>query len=143
VCEVTLDVGLGTFRPVKAENVSEHKMHSERFTISADAAEAVNRAKKEGGRVVAAGTTSVRVLESAASAKGEVRPCSGETDIFIYPGYEFKIADAMITNFHLPCSTLVMLISAFLGREKTLELYGIAVRERYRFFSFGDACLFL
>ena len=143
VCEVLLHVGLGTFRPVKEENVLDHKMHSEYFEISDETAEIINKAKADGRRVIAVGTTSVRVLESAATKKGHLEGKKGDTDIFIYPGYEFKIIDGLITNFHLPESTLIMLVSAFLTREKTLELYKHAVEEKYRFFSFGDACLFL
>jgi S-adenosylmethionine:tRNA ribosyltransferase-isomerase len=140
--EVLLHIGLSTFRPVKAENISEHKMHEEYYEISADAAERINRAKKEGRRIIAVGTTSVRTLESAADENGFLRQCSGTTDIFIYPPYKFKVADALITNFHLPESTLIMLVSALVGREETLRVYGEAVKERYRFFSFGDACFF-
>lgn len=139
VVEVLLHVGLGTFRPVKADDISEHTMHSEFYSVSEKAAEAVNRAKAEGRRVIAVGTTSVRTLESAWD--GELKARSGNTQIFIYPGYEFKCVDALITNFHLPESTLVMLVSALAGREKTLELYRMAVEDRYRFFSFGDAML--
>ncbi len=143
IAEVLLHVGLGTFRPVKVNDVAEHVMHSEYYEISEETCRIVNRAKKEGRRVIAVGTTSVRVLESAAKSQGEVRPTSGETDIFIYPPYTFKIVDALITNFHLPESTLLMLVSALCGREKTLSLYQTAVQEKYRFFSFGDACFFM
>lgn len=139
VAEVLLHVGLGTFRPVKAENVEEHKMHREYFEVGEKACDIVNRAKAEGRRVIAVGTTSVRVLESVADEGGFIRQCSGETGIFIYPGYKFKCVDALITNFHLPKSSLIMLVSAFAGREEVLRLYELAVRERYRFFSFGDA----
>lgn len=139
--EVLLHVGLGTFRPVKAEEITDHKMHSEHYEISPEAAEQINRAKAAGRRVVAVGTTSVRTLESAANERGMVSPCRAETSIFIYPGYRFKCVDALITNFHLPESTLIMLVAALTGREKILELYDLAVRERYRFFSFGDAML--
>ena len=139
--EVLLHVGLGTFRPVKAEEITDHKMHSEHYEISPEAAEQINRAKAAGRRVVAVGTTSVRTLESAADERGMVSPCRAETSIFIYPGYRFKCVDALITNFHLPESTLIMLVAALTGREKILELYDLAVRERYRFFSFGDAML--
>ena len=139
--EVLLHVGLGTFRPVKAEEITDHKMHSEHYEISPEAAEQINRAKAAGRRVVAVGTTSVRTLESAADEHGMVSPCRAETSIFIYPGYRFKCVDALITNFHLPESTLIMLVAALTGREKILELYDLAVRERYRFFSFGDAML--
>lgn len=142
IVEVLLHVGLGTFRPVKADELSEHKMHSERYEITQNACNIINAAKKEGRRVIAVGTTSVRVLESAAKRHGEVVPSSGETDIFIYPPYRFKIVDALITNFHLPESTLLMLVSALCGREKILELYDTAIKEKYRFFSFGDACAF-
>ncbi len=138
---VTLHVGLGTFRPVKEEDILDHHMHTEHFVVSADAARRINRARENGGRVVCVGTTSVRTLESASDEEGIVRPCSGDTDIFIYPGYRFKAVDALITNFHLPESTLIMLVSAFAGRENTLAAYNTAVRERYRFFSFGDAML--
>ena len=141
--EVLLHIGLGTFRPVKAEKVTEHEMHSEHFELSPSAAEKINAAKREGRRVIAVGTTAVRVLESAAGADGTVQPCTGETKIFIYPPYKFKCVDALITNFHLPESTLIMLVSALVGREKTLELYNTAVKERYRFFSFGDSCFFM
>lgn len=137
--EVLLHVGLGTFRPVKAEDISEHKMHSEYYEISADAAEEINRAKREGRRVIAVGTTSVRVLETCADADGMFKAGFGETDIFIYPGYKFKAVDGLITNFHLPESTLIMLVSAFMGREEALEMYKTAVKEKYRFFSFGDS----
>lgn len=141
--EVLLHIGLGTFRPVKAERVTEHEMHSEHFELSPSAAEKINAAKREGRRVIAVGTTAVRVLESASDADGTVKPCTGETKIFIYPPYKFKCVDALITNFHLPESTLIMLVSALVGREKTLELYNTAVKERYRFFSFGDSCFFM
>lgn len=141
--EVLLHVGLGTFLPVKTEQVEDHKMHSEFYSLSAAAAEKINTAKAEGRRVIAVGTTSVRVLESAAAADGAVRAGEGDTDIFIYPPYKFKAVDALITNFHLPESTLIMLVSAFVGREKTLELYNTAVKEGYRFYSFGDATLLL
>ncbi len=137
IVEVLLHVGLGTFRPVKTENILDHKMHSEYYSVSSDSAERINKAKREGRRIVAVGTTSVRVLESA-THDGEVKAESGETEIFIYPGYKFKTVDALITNFHLPESTLIMLVSAFIGRENALSLYEEAVKERYRFFSFGD-----
>ena len=136
---VTLHVGLGTFRPVKAERSTEHHMHSETYQITKEAAEVINRTRKNGGRVICVGTTSCRSLESAAEEDGTLRECSGDTEIFIYPGYRFKVLDALITNFHLPESTLVMLVSALAGREKVLRAYGEAVEERYRFFSFGDA----
>ena len=141
--EVDLNVGLGTFRPVKAENVEEHKMHSEFYSIDAKNAEKINAAKREGRRVIAVGTTSVRTLESVADENGFVKEQSGDTKIFIYPPYKFKCVDGLITNFHLPESTLIMLVSAFATREKVLELYKIAVEKKYRFFSFGDACLIL
>lgn len=141
--EVNLHVGLGTFRPVKVENAEEHKMHMEYCEISEENAKKINEAKAEGRRVIAVGTTSVRTLESFASADGKVKAGSMDTDIFIYPPYTFKCVDAMITNFHLPESTLVMLVGAFVGKDKILELYNLAVKEKYRFFSFGDACLFL
>lgn len=136
---VTLHVGLGTFRPVKVENIEEHTMHSEHFFIDSSAAEKINRAKKNGGRIIAVGTTSCRTLESAADENGLVAPCETDTSIFIYPGYRFKSVDALITNFHLPKSTLMMLISAFAGREKVMNAYEEAKKNGYRFFSFGDA----
>lgn len=140
---VQLNVGLGTFRPVKTDNILEHKMHVEHYCVPPEAAEAVNKAKKEGRRVIAVGTTAVRTLETVADENGFISPCSGDTGIFIYPPYKFKCVQGLITNFHLPESTLIMLVSAFLTREKTLELYNLAVKEKYRFFSFGDASLFL
>ncbi len=136
--EVTLHVGLGTFRPVKAEEIADHHMHSEHYWIPAETAERINAAKARGSRVIAVGTTSCRTLESAA-AQGELRACSGSTDIFIYPGYQFRCIDGLITNFHLPESTLIMLTAAFCGRENILHAYKTGVREGYRFFSFGDA----
>ena len=136
---VQLNVGLGTFRPVKSENILEHEMHVEYYNIDGAEAEKINRAKKEGRRVIAVGTTSVRTLETVADENGFVREACGNTGIFIYPPYKFKCVDALITNFHLPESTLIMLVSALLTREKTLDLYNLAVSERYRFFSFGDA----
>ena len=139
IAEVTLHVGLGTFRPVKVENVLEHHMHSEFYMVSAEAAEKINATKDRGGRVIAVGTTSTRTLESAADESGRLRECSGWTEIFIYPGYTFKVIDCLITNFHLPQSTLVMLVSALAGRENVLSAYEEAVNEKYRFFSFGDA----
>lgn len=141
IVEVLLHVGLGTFRPVKEDIITDHKMHGEYYEVSAQAAETINRAKAEGRRVIAVGTTSVRTLESATGDDGVIKAGSGETHIFIYPPYKFKCVDALITNFHLPESTLVMLVAALTGREKILELYNTAVRERYRFFSFGDAML--
>ena len=143
VVPVLLHVGLGTFRPVKAENVEEHRMHSEYYEVTPEAAEAVNAARAAGGRVFAVGTTSVRTLESASTDDGLLKAQSGWTNIFITPGYRFKMVDALITNFHLPESTLVMLVSAFYTREGTLAAYEEAVRQRYRFFSFGDAMLLL
>lgn len=139
IARVTLHVGLGTFRPVKVDNILEHHMHSEFYQIDADAAEKINRAKDNGKRVICVGTTSCRTVESAADENGRLRPSSGWTDIFIYPGYRFRILDCLITNFHLPESTLIMLVSALAGREQVLAAYEEAVRERYRFFSFGDA----
>ena len=137
--EVTLHVGLGTFRPVKVERIEDHHMHTEYFVISDETAAEINRRRAAGGRIIAVGTTSCRVLESAADENGILRGMQGETGIFIYPGYRFKAIDALITNFHLPESTLLMLISALAGRENVLAAYGEAVREKYRFFSFGDA----
>lgn len=139
---VTLHVGLGTFRPVKEENVLEHHMHSEYYEISQEAADKINAAKDRGGRIICVGTTSARTLESAADDNGHLSACSGNTDIFIYPGYRFKILDCLLTNFHLPESTLIMLVSALAGREHVLTAYKEAVQERYRFFSFGD-CMFI
>lgn len=141
--DVLLHVGLGTFRPVKEENVLDHKMHSEYFELSEENAEKINKAIKENRRVIAVGTTSVRVLESVANDDGTVNATKGDTDIFIYPGYKFKTVKGLITNFHLPESTLIMLVSAFLTREKVLEIYKHAVDEKYRFFSFGDSTLIL
>ena len=143
IAEVLLHVGLGTFRPVKEENVLDHKMHSEYFEISAEAAEIVNRAKKEGRRVICVGTTSVRTVETVADEHGFLRPCKGNTEIFIYPPYKFKCVDALITNFHLPESTLLMLVSALCSREEIMRVYKTAVEKRYRFFSFGDAMMIL
>lgn len=140
--EVTLDVGLGTFRPVNEENALDHKMHSEKIYIDEETANRLNKAKAEGKRIIAVGTTSVRTLESASDEFGHISPVHEETNIFIYPGVKIKFVDALITNFHLPESTLIMLVSAFIGREKTLELYNEAVKEKYRFFSFGDCCFF-
>lgn len=139
IAEVTLHVGLGTFRPVKVENVLDHHMHSEFYMVSQEAADKINRAKESGHRVIAVGTTSTRTLEAAADENGRLHETSGWTEIFIYPGYQFKVIDALITNFHLPQSTLVMLVSALAGREHVLHAYETAVKERYRFFSFGDA----
>ena len=132
-------MGLGTFRPVKVENVLDHHMHSEFYMVSAEAAEKINATKDRGGRIISVGTTSTRTLESAADENGRLKECSGWTEIFIYPGYKFKLIDCLITNFHLPQSTLVMLVSALAGREHVLAAYEEAVKEKYRFFSFGDA----
>ena len=141
IAHVTLHVGLGTFRPVKVDNILEHHMHSEFYRIEQEEADKINAAKAGGGKVIAVGTTSCRTLESAADENGLLKSGSGWTDIFIYPGYQFKILDALITNFHLPKSTLIMLVSALAGRENVLHAYEEAVQERYRFFSFGDAML--
>ena len=141
IARVTLHVGLGTFRPVKVEEVENHHMHSEFYMIDEEAAEKINRAKEQGGRVICVGTTSCRTVESAADEEGRLKACSGWTEIFIYPGYQFKVLDGLITNFHLPESTLIMLVSALAGREHVLDAYEEAVKERYRFFSFGDAML--
>lgn len=140
---VTLHVGLGTFRPVKADDIEEHHMHSEHYHLPAETAELINETKKNGGRVFAVGTTCCRTLESVATFKGEICEDDGWTNIFIYPGYEFKCIDCLITNFHLPESTLIMLVSAFAGYEHTMKAYETAVKEKYRFFSFGDAMLIL
>ncbi|WP_034461917.1 tRNA preQ1(34) S-adenosylmethionine ribosyltransferase-isomerase QueA [Butyrivibrio sp. AE3003] len=137
---VTLHVGLGTFRPVKVTNVKEHHMHTEWYQVTAEAAEKINRAKESGHRVICVGTTSCRTIESAADENGRLSECSGDTSIFIYPGYKFKVLDCLITNFHLPESTLVMLVAALAGRKNILAAYEEAIKERYRFFSFGDAC---
>ncbi len=136
-------MGLGTFRPVQEETIEAHKMHTETFSLSAETAQRINAAKKAGGRIVAVGTTSCRVLETAADDSGILREMHGETGIFIYPGYRFKILDGLFTNFHLPESTLLMLVSAMAGRERVLAAYREAVKERYRFFSFGDCMLLL
>ena len=138
---LTLHVGLGTFRPVSVDNVEEHIMHSEYYQVSPETAEKINRTRERGGRIIAVGTTSVRTLETVADDDGRMRAASGETSIFIYPGYKFKAVDALITNFHLPESTLVMLVSALAGKENIFKAYNTAVREKYRFFSFGDAML--
>jgi len=143
MAEVLLHVGLGTFRPVSEEIITDHKMHSEYYEIKEEAAEIINRAKKEGRRVIAVGTTSVRTLESVADENGLVRACSGNTEIFLYPPYKMKCVDALVTNFHLPESTLIMLVSCLTGREEILDAYKYAVEQKYRFFSFGDACLIL
>lgn len=139
IANVTLHVGIGTFRPVKVENVEEHDMHSEHFYIKQEDAEKINKAKREGKRVIAVGTTSCRVLESISNEQGEVKETQGDTNIFIYPGYKFKCLDALITNFHLPESTLIMLVSALAGKDFIMQAYNEAVKEKYRFFSFGDA----
>ena len=143
IVEVLLHVGLGTFRPVKEENVLDHKMHSEYYEVSEEAAERINAAKREGRRVIAVGTTSVRTLETVADEKGMLCACKGDTSIFLYPPYKMKCVDALITNFHLPESTLIMLVSCLCSREEILDVYKTAVQERYRFFSFGDAMLIL
>lgn len=143
IAYVTLHVGLGTFRPVKADDVTEHVMHSESYFISKEASEKINSTKKAGGRVICVGTTSVRTLESAALEDGSVPETSGDTSIFIYPGYKYKVLDGLITNFHLPESTLVMLVSAFAGKENVLNAYKSAIDEKYRFFSFGDAMIII
>lgn len=143
VIPLVLHIGLDTFRPVRVEEITLHRMHREEYFIPEKTAEAVNRAKGEGRRVIAVGTTAVRCLEAAADKRGRVVAGAGDTDLFIYPGYRFKVVDAMVTNFHLPCSTLLMLVAAFTGREKILRAYGEAVRLRYRFFSFGDAMLII
>lgn len=140
---VTLHVGLGTFRPVKADDIEEHHMHSEHYEMSEETASLINETKKNGGRVIAVGTTSCRTIESVAQKEGCIKESEGYTDIFIYPGYEFKVLDGIITNFHLPESTLIMLISAFAGRENVLNAYKIAVENRYRFYSFGDSMAIL
>lgn len=139
---VTLHVGLGTFRPVKAEHILEHHMHSEYYQITREAAAVINETKEKGGRVICVGTTSCRTVESAADQNGRLEECCGDTEIFIYPGYRFKVLDCLITNFHLPESTLVMLVSALAGRERVLAAYQEAIEKKYRFFSFGDACFF-
>lgn len=139
IARLTLHVGLGTFRPVKTDDINDHKMHSEFYMIDEKNAEIINSTKEKGGKIITVGTTSTRTLESIADEKGHIKPCSGWTDIFIYPGYKFKIVDNLITNFHLPESTLIMLVSALAGRENVLNAYKCAVDERYRFFSFGDA----
>lgn len=143
VADVTLHVGLGTFRPVKVDDVTEHHMHTEFYQVSREAAEKMNQAKAAGGRIVCVGTTSCRTIESAADESGILHPGQGDTDIFIYPGYQFKMMDALITNFHLPESTLLMLVSALAGKDQVMAVYEEAVRERYRFFSFGDAMMIL
>ena len=141
IARITLHVGLGTFRPVKVDDVTKHHMHTEFYQISREAADLINETKESGGRIICVGTTSCRTLESAADENGHIEPESAETDIFIYPGYRFKIMDGLITNFHLPESTLIMLVSAFAGKENIMNAYEHAVEERYRFFSFGDAMM--
>lgn len=143
IARITLHVGLGTFRPVKVEDIKEHKMHYETYNVSQEAADTINQCRKNGGRIIAVGTTSTRTLESVADDKGIIHPGSGKTDIFIYPGYTFKGIDGLITNFHLPKSTLIMLVAAFIGKDEVLNVYKKAVEERYRFFSFGDAMLII
>ena len=143
IIEVLLHVGLGTFRPVNEDNILEHKMHSEYIEVTSENATKLNNAKREGRRIIAVGTTSVRVLESATDNNGIIHACQKETDIFIYPGYKFKMVDGLITNFHLPESTLIMLVSAFIGYDETIKMYNTAVKEKYRFFSFGDATLLI
>lgn len=143
IAEVTLHVGLGTFRPVKAEEITDHKMHSEHYELPEKTAALINRTKAAGKRVIAVGTTSCRTLESVAAFHGEIKPCDGFTNIFIYPGYQFKVLDGLITNFHLPESTLIMLVSAFCGYDNTMNAYRHAVEKQYRFFSFGDAMAIL
>lgn len=143
IAYVTLHVGLGTFRPVKVEDVTQHKMHTEHYYIPEEAAKTINETRKNGGRVICVGTTSCRTVESCAKKYGEIKECSGDTDIFIYPGFEFRCMDGLITNFHLPESTLIMLVSAFAGYDNVMNAYNTAVKERYRFFSFGDAMLIL
>ena len=143
IAYVTLHIGLGTFRPVKEDKVLDHKMHSEHYELPQATADMINQTKESGGRVIAVGTTSCRTLESVAQQYGKIAPCHGSTDIFIYPGYEFKVLDGLVTNFHLPESTLIMLVSAFAGYENTMRAYEIAVKEHYRFFSFGDSMIIL
>ena len=143
VTYVTLHVGIGTFRPVKSENIEDHEMHSEHYYVSAETAEKINNTKNAGGRVIAVGTTSCRTLESAADENGRLQECDNSTNIFIYPGYKFKCIDGLITNFHLPESTLIMLVSAFSSREKVLNAYNTAIAEKYRFFSFGDSMVII
>ena len=143
IASITLHVGLGTFRPVKVDDVNNHHMHTEWYEVNAEAADIINETKRNGGRVICVGTTSCRTIESVADENGYMKAKTGETDIFIYPGYKFKIMDGLITNFHLPESTLVMLVSAFAGKENVLAAYETAVKERYRFFSFGDAMILI
>ena len=143
IAYVTLHVGLGTFRPVKVDDVTQHKMHSEHYSITQENADIINNTKRNGGRVICVGTTSCRTVESAMQTFGEIKECSDDTSIFIYPGYTFKCMDGLITNFHLPESTLIMLVSAFAGYDKTMNAYNVAVKEKYRFFSFGDAMIII
>ncbi len=143
ICSVMLHVGLGTFRPVKEDHILDHKMHSEYYEVSEETAQIINETKANGGRVIAVGTTSTRTLESVTDENGKVQPSKGWTEIFIYPGYEFKIIDGLITNFHLPESTLIMLVSALSSKDRILNAYAVAVKEEYRFFSFGDAMLLI
>ena len=143
IAHLTLHVGLGTFRPVKEENILDHKMHSEYYIIEQEQAEIINQTKKSGGRIIAVGTTSTRTLESIADENGFVKASNGWTNIFIYPGYHFKTVDCLITNFHLPESTLIMLVSALAGKQNVLHAYDIAVQQKYRFFSYGDAMLII
>lgn len=143
IARITLHVGLGTFRPVKVDNILEHKMHSEYYDVSESQADIINHAKKSGGKIIAVGTTSCRTLESVADNDGLIKPGFGDTNIFIYPGYKFKTVDKLITNFHLPESTLIMLVSALCGRENILKAYEEAIRNKYRFFSFGDCCFIM
>ena len=140
---VTLHVGLGTFRPVKVDDVTKHHMHSEHYELPSETAELINRTKAEGGRVISVGTTSCRTLETVAAKEGRICASEGWTDIFIYPGFEFRVLDGLITNFHLPESTLIMLVSAFAGYDNVMNAYNVAVSEKYRFFSFGDAMIIL
>jgi len=139
---VTLHIGLGTFRPVKVDNITDHKMHTEHYVLPQETVDLIRKTKEKGGRVIAVGTTSCRTLEGVVRNRGQLVADSGSTDIFIYPGYKFQVIDALITNFHLPESTLLMLISALAGREEVMRVYQHAIEERYRFFSFGDACFF-
>ena len=143
ICYITLHVGLGTFRPVSVDKIENHKMHSEFYMMDKNVADTLNKAKKEGRKIISVGTTTTRTLEAIMEKYGEFKECSGYTDIFIYPGYKFKMMDALITNFHLPESTLVMLVSAFSTKEIVFKAYEEAIKNKYRFFSFGDACLFI
>ena len=143
IANVTLHIGIGTFRPVKTEDITKHEMHSEYFTVSKEDCDIINNSRADGKRIIAVGTTSCRVLESISNEKGEISPLEGWTDIFIYPGYKFKAIDCLITNFHLPKSSLLMLVSAFCGHDKIMRAYGIAIKKKYRFFSFGDAMLII